>query len=526
MVNERIEKMNSKRVTALLTFLLLVVVNVSGYAQTIMYIPFDNRPVSLDYEVDTVTKGGFDILVPPEDVLANRTKSANPEVLWQWVFDHVNEANSIVVSADALIYGGLVGSRTHNLNDDVILARTKNFEKLKEMNPSARIYVFSTIMRSPHASAGGVEPPYYETYGPAIFQINALNDKLEVQGLKPQEEQELKKLTAEVPKEALNDWYARREKNFKINVELIHEAKKNIFAYLLIGRDDASPFSRSHQESRWLSKESAGLPASKYLSFPGADQLGMVLLARASNDLNFKIPSIAIKYTQGVGDKTIPSYEDVAIGETVRNHIVAVGGVPLLSDKNADMILAVHTPVDGWTREAGNGANPQEANPETVAFVQEIKTNLLANKKVAVADIAFANGSDNSFMTEMTKNKLVPKLESYSGWNTASNTIGYTIGQAVFAQRMTVTDKNSLLAARLLDDWAYQANIRSALLKNILVPQGHSDVQLNELAPTLEAETEKQMNVFAKENEDWFPLQKLKVSFPWNRMFEVKVKLQ
>jgi len=518
--------MNNKRMIVLLVFCWLLVVTVPGYAQTIMYVPFDNRPVSLDYVTDTVAKGGFEILVPPEDYLANRTKSANPDLLWQWVFEHANETDSIVVSADALVYGGLVGSRTHELSDEVLLARTKNFQKLQDINPSARIYVFSTIMRSPHASSGGVEPPYYETYGPAIFQINALQDKLELQGLKSQEQQELKTLIATVPPAALTDWYARREKNFKVNVELIHEAKKDIFAYLLIGRDDASSYSRSHQESRGLSKESAGLPASKYLSFPGADQLGMILLARASNDLNFKIPSVAVKYTQGIGQKTIPSYEDVEIGQTVRNHIIAVGGVPLLSDKVADMILAVHTPVDGWTREAGGGANPEEASLETIDFVKEIQSNLLANKKVAVADIAFANGSDNSFMHEMTKNKVVSKLESYSGWNTASNTIGYTIGQAVFAQNMTTSNKNSLLAVRLLDDWAYQANIRSALLKNVLVPQGHSDVQLNEITPKLVAATQQQMHVFAEQNLDWFPVQKIDISFPWNRMFEVKAKVQ
>jgi len=517
--------MNNKKTIFLVAFLWLLVVTVPGYAQTIMYVPFDNRPVSLDYVTDTVAKGGFEILVPPADDLANRTKSANPDVLWQWVFAHANETDSFVVSADALVYGGLVASRTHDINDDVLLARTKNFEKLKAMNPAARIYVFSTIMRSPHASSGGVEPPYYETYGPAIFQINALRDKLEFQGLKAGETQELKTLTASVPQEALQDWYVRREKNFKVNVELIHEAKQDIFAYLLIGRDDASPYSRSHQESRWLGKETVGLSASQYLSFPGADQLGMVLLARASNDLLFKIPSIAVKYTQGVGDKTIPSYEDVQIGQTVRNHIIAAGGVPLLSDKVADLILAVHTPVDGWTREAGGGSNPQKANPETITFVKQIKTDLLANKKVAVADIAFANGADNSFMSEMTKDNLIPKLESYSGWNTASNTIGYTIGQGIFAQNMTIPNKNSLLAVRLLDDWAYQANIRSALQSDILIPQGHSNVQLDELTPKLVTETEKQMNAFAQQNVSWFPLQNVQVAFPWNRMFEVGIKV-
>lgn len=518
--------MNNTRRIILLVFLLLMAVNPAGYAQTILYVPFDNRPVSLDYVTDTVTKGGFEILVPPAESLANRTQNANPDHLWEWVFAHANEADSIVVSADALVYGGLVASRTHYINENLLLERTKNFEKLKTINPTVRIYVFSTIMRSPHASSGRVEPPYYEKYGPAIFQIHALQDKRELQGLTQQEKQDLHNADAIVPKEIQKDWVERREKNFKVNVELVNEAKQNLFAYLLMGRDDCSPYSRSHQESRWLGKEAAGLPASKYISFPGADQLGMLLLTRAANDLMFKIPSVAIKYTQGTGEKTIPSYEDIPVGGNVRQHLIAAGCVPLLSERLADLVLAVHTPADGWTKEAGGGTNPQKANSETIAFVKQIQSSLDANKKVAVADIAFANGSDNSLMSEMTKRKIIPRLESYSGWNTASNTIGYTIGQAVFAQNMTMEKKHSLLAIRLLDDWAYQANIRQTLIKEVLEPQNHSNVELNNLTPQLVAETEKQMNVFAKQNMSWFPLEKIEASYPWNRMFEVGINLQ
>lgn len=518
--------MNNKRKVFLLLVLLILMSNVSGYAQSIMYVPFDNRPVSLDYVVDTVEKGGFEILVPPEEYLANRTKNANPEQLWKWVFAHANEVDSIVVSSDALIYGGLVASRTHDLPEYTLSKRIKNFQKLKEINPSVRIYVFSTIMRSPHASSGGVEPLYYETYGPDIFQITSLRDKQEVKGLTKVEEQALNSSLSIVPQDVMDDWLLRRGKNFKVNAALIGEVKKNTFAYLLLGRDDASPYSRSHQESRWLEKDSLGLPASKYLSFPGADQLGMVLLARAANDLRVKLPSIAVKYTQGVGDNTIPSYEDTAIGKTVWNHIIAAGGVPLRSEAMADMILAVHTPADGWTREAGGGNNPQEVNPETYVFVRQLQSYLRANKKVAVADVAFANGSDNSLMNEMTIHKIIPKLQSYSGWNTASNTIGYTIGQAIFAQNMTTENKDSLLAVRLLDEWAYQANIRSVLRDDVLMPQGYSDVQLNEITPQLIMETEKQMNTFKKQNLSWFPIEKIHVSFPWNRLFEVKIKVE
>lgn len=518
--------MKNKNMVTVVVFLGLLVMNVVGYAQTLMYVPFDNRPVSLEYVRDTVEKGGFELITPPESFLANRTKNADPEFLWDWVFANAERADSIVVSADALIYGGLVASRTHDLSEDVLLAHAKNFEKLKKKYPSARIYVFSTIMRSPHASSGGVEPPYYETYGPTIFQLNALRDKKELQGLTNVEEIEYRYLSYNLPEEVDKDWLARRGKNYKINVELINFAKKDTFAYLLMGRDDCSPYSRSHQESRWLAKEAVGLPPSKYLSFPGADQLGLVMLARAANDLRFKIPSMAVKYTRGIGEKTIPSYEDVPVGETIKNHLIASGCLLLQSEGVADIILAVNTPVNGMTKEAGNGENPSESRLSTIAFVKDIQAYFAANKKVAVADIAFANGADNSLMSEMTKNKVIPKLEAYSGWNTASNTIGYTIGQSVFAQKMKQEDKNSLLVIRLLDDWAYQANIRRGLLKDVLVPRGHSDVQLNEITPELISETEAQMNVFAKENLSWYPMNKIQVTFPWNRMFEVGINVQ
>lgn len=518
--------MSNKKSIITAVFFLLFLIHVPGYAQTIMYVPFDNRPVSYEYVVDTVKKGGFDMVVPPEEALAARTRSADPDQLWEWVFAHAKEADGAVLSADALIYGGLVASRTHEINEDVLLRRAANFEKLKELNPALRLYVFSTIMRSPHASNGGVEPAYYETYGPAIFRIHALQDKNEMEKLNKNEKKELAALTAQVPEEIMKNWVDRREKNFKVNLQLVSALKNNTFNYLLIGRDDCSPLSRSHQESRWLGKETAELSASKYSSFPGADQLGMLMLARAANDLTFTIPTVAVVYTQGVGDKTIPSYEDTPVGKNVRDHLIAAGCVPLLSDNVAGMILAVNTPVDGWTREAGLGSNKTTASKETLALVKKVGGYLDADRKVAVADISFANGSDNAFMKEMSNSKLVPELESYSGWNTASNTIGYTIGQAVFAQRMTAANKNNLIAVRLLDDWAYQANVRSALLNEVLIPQGISNVQLDGMKPVLTKEVNERIETFARQNFNGFPVTKAEVSFPWNRMFEVDVKVQ
>ena len=94
----------------------------------------------------------------------------NPDYLWAWVLGHCNDVDAMVISADSLLYGGLVGSRTHNYSDAVLKERLANFEKLKEINPGANIYVYSTIMRTPQASAGGTERPTTKSTDPASFR--------------------------------------------------------------------------------------------------------------------------------------------------------------------------------------------------------------------------------------------------------------------------------------------------------------------------------------------------------------------
>lgn len=90
---------------------------------------------------------------------------------------------------------------------------------------------------------------------------------------------------------------------------------------------------------------------------------------------------------------------------------------------------------------------------------------------------------------------------------------------------MTTEDKNKLLLLRLLDDWAYQANILRTLLNQVLIPVGHSDVQLNEILPSLEIETIHQMQTFGQQYFPYFPLETLTVSYPWNRMFEIRTQI-
>ncbi|MDU6597449.1 MAG: DUF4127 family protein, partial [Veillonella sp.] len=148
-------------------------------AETVLYVPQDDRPVSLQYTVDTAKAAGMTVLTPPQNLISGKTYKGQADQIWNWVEQNAGRADVMVLSTDTLIYGGLVDSRKHNLPLSTLENRLKRIEALKANHKNIRIYGFGTVMRSPRASGGGTEPSYYADYGPTIFQIAALQDKLD-----------------------------------------------------------------------------------------------------------------------------------------------------------------------------------------------------------------------------------------------------------------------------------------------------------------------------------------------------------
>ena len=92
-------------------------------ARTILLVPQDDRPVSLDYTVSTAEKAGYTVLTPPKGYLSGKNYQGSPDQVWRWVEQHMSEADAAVISTDTIIYGGLVDSRKHNESLDTLMAR-------------------------------------------------------------------------------------------------------------------------------------------------------------------------------------------------------------------------------------------------------------------------------------------------------------------------------------------------------------------------------------------------------------------
>ena len=142
-----------------------------------------------------------------------------------------------------------------------------------------------------------------------------------------------------------------------------------------------------------------------------------------------------------------------------------------------------------------------------------------------VADIAFANGSDNALMEQLKQRGLLFKLQAYSGWNTPTNSSGFALSTGILSARMKDNSVDELLLHRYLDDWAYQANVRQIGASQLdwIAGDGRYEA-LNDKRDSAEESCASLLESFAKRNLPKFTgSDNIRVRFPWNRMFEAEI---
>lgn len=506
----------------------------------IVFIPHDNRPISDQQTADTIRQLGYEVIVPPDSMLGNEKYMGNPDQLWQWLdanttkphkpnkkppYKSLPNIKAVVVSGDAMIYGSLVNSRRHDMSEKELLERVDRFRDFAISHPETRLYVFSSVMRTPRtgqATSIG-EPDYYTSYGSDIFRYTALKDKAEMQGLSAREKREMQFLLELMPAKDIDDWLGRRQKNLVVNKAMIDLTKDGTFSYFCLGRDDNAPYSQTHMESRWLKSYAQNMDKSHLNCIAGIDEFGMLLLTRAVNDLTKQTPAVYVRYNWGEGPEVIPAYSDEPIEQTIRSHVIMAGGRMVADSNRADLVLLVNTNPNGQTFDANDfEKNGSELKASAKYFANMVQEELLHGRAVSVADIAYANGSDNSMMYELARRKLLFKLQSYSGWNTPTNSTGFALGQGMLAAKMSQASREKLLYTRFLDDWAYQANVRQDIYRRLryFVGKGNGN-NLEEKLGQAEASLSIHLRDFAKGNLPSLDAARdVRAVLPWHRLFE------
>lgn len=499
----------------------------------ILYVPLDERPCNhLHPQYIVNTASDVTVVVPPMELLGNKKNPANTDALWAFIFEQANRVDAIVLSVDMLLYGGLLPSRLHHLNKDEALDLIQNFHKLKQtISPDIPLYGFNLIMRTPRYSSSDEEPDYYEQYGAHIFQSAYLLDKEDRIGLSKQEEQELSHIT--IPEQVLTDYEWRRNFNIEMNVRILELVEAGVIDFLSIPQDDSAEYGYTAQDQNKLHTNIVEKRLqSNVLMYPGADEAGASLLARAYNYLLQRRVKVYPLYSSSHGQFITPLYEDRPIGESLKAHLLVAGCILVPTPEQAHFVLGINSPgrVMQEATDQHNKDITYTSFRQVQFFVDELKTYIENNLPVVLADSAFANGGEIELIEQLDDNKILDQLLSYKGWNTNCNTLGTSIAAGVFglgSDNKNTIQKNVLY--HIFEDVFYQSQVRSYITENTLPSLQANYFDLNNQEEIVEREIEKQLNdlfkATIKHSFKDMPIEKLAVYSPWKRMFEITLHL-
>ncbi|MEE6450807.1 DUF4127 family protein [Gottfriedia acidiceleris] len=494
----------------------------------IAYIPIDERPCNVSY-VQKIASSSTDVelIMPNLELLGNKKESGDTEGLWTWVKGISSEVDAIILSIDMLIYGGLLPSRLHYLEENIRVVWAERLRALRRDYPKLEIYASNLIMRTPKYSSSDEEPEYYEHWGREIFLRAYLIDKQKREELSQDEQKQLNNMIEILPEEYIKDYETRRQFNLAINLQMLELVHEGVLTFLSIPQDDSAEFGYTAMDQSCVVRKREELRLySKVHMYPGADEVGATLLSRAYNAWKNLRPKIFPVWSSTLGPQLIPMYEDRPFAESLKAHILASGCQLVDTAESADLILAYNTPgrvmQESWEQNTKDITYTSFRN--MLSFVDKIKSFILSGKKVILADSAFANGGDRELITLLDEEKILDKLVSYKGWNTNCNSLGTTICQGVLGMEGDPLIIKKNLIYHLLDDYFYQAEIRMEMVADFLPKYNLSYFDISRLAHLVNQERDKRLlNRF--NNLILFSFKNIKVEniatyAPWNRMFE------
>lgn len=437
------------------------------YSMKIAFLPIDNRPVCYTLAKDIAQiDESIEFFLPPRECLGDLTKTADIENLISWL-ENLPKVDSLILSLDTLVYGGLIPSRR---STETLEELEERLARIKPLLRNKKVYAFTSIMRISNNNYNEEEKEYWSKFGKKIFEYSFSG------GVNK----------ADIPDEILDDYLATRKRNFEVNKIYLAWQKEGLFDTLIFSKDDCAEKGFNVEEAKELEKLGGKTKT-------GADEIPLSLLAR-SIDKKIKVFP---EFLEPDCKNLISNYEDVSIEKSVLGQL-ELAGVEVSSPDEADIVLIVNNfrnkqgeLVMGWATEPFDGKL------------------VLPNKPFAVADVRFANGADNAFVEQLLEKIDLENFYGYTGWNTSANTLGSLLCAMKVkwqAKQYNPQAFAKLELVRFLDDWAYQANVRAQIektidIRNLMQPYETRLNNVLKLAPS-----------------------KLDYTYPWKRKFEVEVR--
>ncbi|MBX9877713.1 MAG: DUF4127 family protein [Candidatus Obscuribacterales bacterium] len=476
-------------------------------------IPIDNRPVTYHYPQLVAQVAGIEPLVPPRELLGSLNEPAKIDEIYSWLDTTIKneKPEALIICLDTLLHGGLITSRRSEETLDQILAR---LNKLIELGNGTKLSILaqSSIMRISDNYDNTEEKTYWKEFGRELF---AWSSELHKAELEKEASKNVALLESKIPNDIRQDYLATRKRNHAINLQLVEQTEKGLFSSLIFSQDDSGEFGLNVSEKQQLQTLSQEKNlANSIFAYAGADEVICTLISRFLASKLPTPPKALVRFSTSGVVNCKSRYEGQTIGESVTNQLNAAG-ISRVSGA-ADFFVIVH----GNEDEQGDHITlPNLADKSHLNTARSVKQTLdyiaTSQYPCVICDVAYANGADPMLIAELLERPdLLKKLWAYGAWNTSGNTIGSVLATAAArhyakaSEAQTEEFAQKALFVRLMDDWAYQTQVR---------PQLKGQASADKL--------EKLMRPYAKQLAKALEYEpgELKFTFPWQRTFEVEV---
>lgn len=492
-----------------------------------LFIPLDERPCNYNFPLMIAQSNQqIELVEPDKSFLGHKKKPAQVEYFKQFIDENIEGCDNCIISIDMIVYGGLIPSRLHYLSETDALQRLELIKYLKQLKPQIKIYAYHCIMRAPSYNSSEEEPDYYENYGFALFRRKYLLDLKKRHGLNQKEKDEL--LGIDIPQEIITDYEQRRLFNTKINLKVIDFLEAGYLDFLVIPQDDSSPYGYTAISQKIvINALKEKRLDQKVTIYPGADEVGLSLLARAYHEYYHLEPKVYPFYASVLGPMIIPKYEDRPMYESLKSHVRVCKAKLVNNPQDADVVLAINSP-GKIMQEAFIDKNDLDVTYTSyrylLAFAEQIQDYINSGYRVALCDSAFSNGGDLQLIEYLDELNILDQLVSYAGWNTNCNSLGTTLSQAFIGQENVINN----LCYRLIEDVFYQAIVRKEVVENDLPHKGLSYYDFKDQQTDVENIIKKklQTNFGHLHLSQRYPFNITKIYMPWKRMFEIRMEIK
>ncbi len=483
-----------------------------------LWIPLDSRPVNTTEVQLFGAAAGQTVILPPAGLLDRYAdRRAEGTRLIDWWERTAEPGDRVVFYTNTLLVGGLIASRDPVLYGELEEKLTGLGDALARL-PHGRIIAVHVLPRAwPTQFQPDGSPAPDQAYTGLLLERTALQHRVFLFGERD-DRNRLGQLDQAIPQEARQRQDELLAKNDQILRALLDWVERGLIDEVLVGLDDAQGYGMFNLLQRQFEGvlRERGLSDRVHIDY-GADEIGFLLLAREALRERRVRPRIAVTYDQAGAERQVLPYEGVDLGSSVEQKLGLLGATAGAGGQH----LFVYS-------ERGDEISRR--------LLEQMAAADGRGEGVALADVTSPGGRDRALVESLAGQVPLSQV-AYSGWNTASNTVGTALAQAALRElyaRVGVTERQqvawqSFQAIRYAHDLHFQAH-RETLGRwaegRGINPTGFgsgSAAMADRLNRTVLAEARQWLAHYVCTSGD-LCLNVSAARFPWDRTFEAEFR--